>query len=83
MCRLEDAHLMILKNKKYEYRRIREHYQQNLFYNGRTEYGIMLLLGLQKKVQIMPNHGLFIAIKCLFKKAKLFIFIPQVISLST
>ena len=63
MCRLEDAHLMIFKNKKYEYRKIRDHYQQNLFYNGRTEYGTLLLLGLQKKVQIMINDGLFNAMK--------------------
>ena len=57
MCRLEGAHLMIFKNKKNEYRKIRDHYKQNLFYNGRTEYGTMLLLGLQKKVKIMTNHS--------------------------
>ena len=58
MCRLEDAHLMILKNKKYEYRKTRDHYQENLLYNGRTDYGTMLLLGLQKKVKILPSQGL-------------------------
>ena len=80
MCRLEDAHLMIFKNKKYEYRKIRDHYQGNLFYDGKTEYGTMLLLGLQKKVQRMTNLGLFNAMKCLFKKTKLFIFVSQVFS---
>ena len=41
---------MTIRNKQSEYSKIRAHYQHNLLHNGKTEYGSMLLLGLQKKV---------------------------------